>query len=173
MKKIMLLVLLIVGLQACSGVEKFYRMDYENTVAYKFEEEYDINLFTPSFNYRRVSLCGIKEVDNTWVNDDGDTEHYTTHEAVEPCKPLYSKHGWGVDTAVPIAPTVLQSGGNIATGYVAGRAVERGLKGQNVSPGDNNVINNTNRQRQSQRQDQTSQGGQGGSGGNSCNGFCP
>jgi len=134
MKKMLLLIMALVGLQACAGVDTFYRADTEKKAMIKFEEAYDVNLFTPTYQYRRVSKCGIKEVSHEYQGDNGEPEIYTTHEAVEPCKVLYSKHGWGVDTTGPVGPAVMQSATTVGSAYVLGDQIREGQQNQNVSP---------------------------------------
>ena len=88
----------------------------------KFEEIYSIGLFTPTYQYERVSDCKVE------------TE---TGKTVEPCIVIaIGKGGLQKDITGPIAPMLMQVGGAVGAGALIGD----GLK----DSGDTTINNITN-----------------------------
>ena len=85
-----LLILLIAG---CAGVTS--RM----TDGYKFEEIWSVGLFTPTYQYKRVSQCQVVE-----------------GRTVEPCVPIGK--GFTVDVSGPVAPAIISGASNVASGAI-------------------------------------------------------
>lgn len=134
MKKVLLAFIGIVVLQGCSGVsQKIIHAD--NGMAYKMEEVYSVGLFTPTYQWKRTSVC---ETEKKLINNTKHGAGYEKISIIEPCRVLGRGDGFSSDVASPVGPALLQAGATVG----AGALIQDGLK----DSGDN--ISNTNQQRQ-------------------------
>lgn len=140
MKKVLLAIIAFALLQGCSGVSKKI-IHADNGVAYKLEEVYSIGLFTPTYQWKRTSIC---KTEKKLINKTKHGKGYETVSIVEPCKVIGRRDGFSSDVASPVGPALMQVGSTVG----AGALIQDGLK----DSGDN--ISNTNQQKQGQIQGQ-------------------
>lgn len=133
---ILVLVLVVFALQACSGVQKKI-VHAEDGTSYKLEEVYSIGLFVPTYQWKRTSQC------TTVVTHINSTKHGTGYDSksVKDCKLIgVGTDGFTADTASPMGPALLSVGATVG----AGALIKEGLQDSSVSGGDGVTVNNSN-----------------------------
>jgi len=129
-KKIAVAIAPLMLISACQGAPKNIIYSDDNKKAYQMEEVYSIGLFTPTYQWKRTSVCDVV------INHTNSTPHGSGYDSrsVENCKPIGNNDGFTNDTATPVAPMLFQAGGNVAQGALIGE----GLK----DSGNNNAVSN-------------------------------
>ena len=142
-KKLFLVSTLTLLITSCTGAPVKH-VFLDNNKAYQLEEVYSIGIFTPTYQYERVSTC---DVVITHVNK---TKHGTGYDSksVENCVVLNTD--FKKDIATPVGPMILQAGGTVGAGALIGDGIRDS----------NDTINNTNQQGQFQGQFQKQNQGQ-------------
>lgn len=109
-KLLIIITISVAMLAGCTGVNS------NMTGGYKFEEVYGIGLFTPTYQYKKVSKCQVVE-----------------GRTVEPCSPIGKE--FTLDMAGPAAPAVLSGASSVVTGAI----ISDGLSDSGTSV--NTVVN--------------------------------
>jgi hypothetical protein len=161
-----LLILALALLQGCAGSDLRYIMADDKKSAYKMEEIYSIGLFTPTYQYKRVSRCAVSQVkhDSGNTGKDGKYGSWTEDKISSQCVALGKGDGFSNDVASPVGPMLLQAGATAGSGALIGDGIRDS----------SDTINNTNSQSQGQGQGQA-QGQiqlQGQKSGGGCRGNC-
>lgn len=106
--KLLILIAFVVGIIAgCTGVTNSMKGGY------KFEEVYSIGLFTPTYQYKKVSKCKTE----MGVDKFG----FPKEKTVEPCSPIGKEYS--LDMSGPAAPGIISGASNVVTGAIIGEGL--------------------------------------------------
>jgi hypothetical protein len=116
MNKVYMIVLISLLYIGCTGAPVNIVFNDDGKTAYKMEEVYSIGLLTPTYQWKRTSLCAV-EVTHIQSNDFG--SGYDS-KSVKDCAVIGKDDGFTNDIASPIGPSVLGASGTIGAGSLIG-----------------------------------------------------